>query len=141
MRSEPAIRFDYRPSRLPWRLAVSGLGLVLLAVYLADLPWMLRLSIAATAASLVFFRRLYAKDRAVRQVRWASDGSWTIRHAAGQEVPAHLVAFRIFGSPIVLNLRIEGRAGPTLWLAGDNTDEATRRRLRMRLARIGCPDS
>ena len=136
MTSEPGIRFDYRPSRLPLYLASMGLGLVLLALSVADLPWFMRLSIAAVAVGLGFHRHRHAKDRQVRRVLWASEGTWCISLAAGHDVAIELDAFRTFGAQVVLNFRAGDVAGPTLWLAADNTDETTRRRLRMRLARV-----
>ena len=136
MTSEPGIRFEYRRSRAPLRLALGGLSLVFLAVFAADIPLVLRFSIATVALVLAFYRQRHAADRAVRRVQWASDGNWTIDLATGREVAMELDTFRTFGSHVVLNLRSGNVAGPTLWLAGDNTDEATRRRLRMRLARI-----
>ena len=136
MTSEPGIRFDYRPSRVPPRLTSIGLSLVLLAVFAADIPLVLRLLVVAAALALAFHRQHRAKDRDVRRVHWASDGTWTVYLADDREAAMALDTFRIFGSQIVLSLRTGDAAGPTLWLAGDNTDEATRRRLRMRLARV-----
>ncbi|BDU21218.1 protein YgfX [Dyella sp. GSA-30] len=135
MTSEPGIRFEYRPSRLPLYLASSGLCLVLLALFAADIPLILQFSIAIAALVLAFYRQRRAADRAVRRVQWASDGTWTVDLATGHEVAMELDTFRTFGSHIVLNLRSGDAVGPILWLAGDNTDEATRRRLRMRLAK------
>ena len=142
MTSEPGIRFDYRPSRVPSRLTLMGLGMVLLAVLAADMPLVLRLLIAAAALALAFYRRRHAADRTVRRVQWASDGTWTVDLTTDGEVAMALDTFRTFGSHVVLNLRSGDATGPTLWLAGDNTDEATRRRLRMRLARAasGIPE-
>jgi hypothetical protein len=107
----------------------------LLAVFAADIPLILQFSIATAALVLAFYRQRHAADRAVRRVRWASDGTWTVDLTTGREVTMALDTFRTFGSHVVLNLRSDDVAGPTLWLAGDNTDEATRRRLRMRLAK------
>jgi|KBSMisStaDraftv2_1062788.scaffolds.fasta_scaffold867678_2 hypothetical protein len=135
MTSEPGIRFEYWPSRLPLYLTSSGLCLVLLAVFAADISLILQFSITAAALVLAFYRQRHAEDRAVRRVQWASDGTWTVDLTTGHEVVMELGAFRTFGSHVVLNLRSDDVAGPTLWLAGDNTDEATRRRLRMRLAK------
>ena len=135
MTSEPGIRFDYKPSRVPMCLALSGLGLVLLAVVVADIPLVWRLPVAAAALALALHRQRRRKDRDVRRVQWASDGAWTLYLTDDREIAMALDTFRIFGAQIVLNLRADDAIGPTLWLAGDNTDETTRRRLRMRLAR------
>jgi hypothetical protein len=136
MTSEPGIRFDYRPSRVPLWLASIGSALVLLALFAAAIPLVFRLPVAAAALALAFHRQRHRKDRDVRRVQWASDGVWTIYLADGREVVMALNTFRTFGAQIVLNLRAGDVAGPTLWLAGDNTDGVTRRRLRMRLARV-----
>ena len=136
MTSEPGIRFDYRPSRVPLCLVSIGLSLVFLAVLAADIPLVLSLLIAAGALALAFHRQRHRKDRDVRRVQWASDGVWTVYLADGRETAMTLDTFRTFGSQMVLNLRAGDAAGPALWLAGDNTDEVTRRRLRMRLARV-----
>jgi hypothetical protein len=136
MTSEPGIRFEYRRSRAPLRLALGGLSLVFLAVFAADIPLVLRFSIATVALVLAFYRQRHAADHAVRRVQWASDGTWTVDLTTDREVAMELDTFRTFGSHVVLNLRSDDAAGPTLWLAGDNTNEATRRRLRMRLARF-----
>jgi hypothetical protein len=141
MTSEPGIRFDYRPSRVPLGLTSIGLSLVLLAVVAADIPLVLRLLVVAAALALAFHRQRRAKDRDVRRVQWASDGIWTVYLADGLETTMAVDTFRVFGSQIVLNLRTGDAAGPTLWLAGDNTDKATRRRLRMRLARAASGSS
>ena len=136
MTYEPGIRFDYRPSRVPLRLMSLGLGLVFLAVFVADIPLVLRLLVVAAAWAVAFHRRRHTKDRDVRRVQWASDGTWTVYLTDDRETTMVLDTFRAFGAQIVLNLRAGDAAGPTLWLAGDNADEATRRRLRMRLARV-----
>jgi hypothetical protein len=136
MTSEPGIRFEYRRSRVPLRLASGGLSLVFLAVFAADISLILQFSIATAALALAFYWQRRAADRAVRRVQWASDGTWTVDLASGGEVAMELDTFRTFGSHVVLNLRSGSAAGPTLWLAGDNSDGATRRRLRMRLARF-----
>jgi hypothetical protein len=136
MTSEPGIRFEYRRSRVPRRLALCGLSLVFLAAFAADIPLVLQFLIAVAALALAFYRGRHAADGMVRRVQWASDGTWAVDLADGREVAMELDTFRTFGSHVVLNLRSGDAAGPNLWLAGDNTDEATRRRLRMRLARI-----
>ena len=137
MTSEPGIRFDYKPSRVPLRLMSIGLVLVLLAVLAADIPLVLSVSVAAGALVLAFHRQHHRKDRDVRRVQWASDGAWTIYLTNNRETIMMLDTYRIFGSQIVLSLQAGDAAGLTLWLAGDNTDEVTRRRLRMRLAKVG----
>ena len=137
MTSEPGIRFDYKPSRVPMCLASIGLGLVFLAVLAADIPLVLSLLIAVGSLVLALHRQHRRKDRDVCRVHWASDGAWTIYLAHSRETIMMLDTYRIFGAQIVLNLQAGDAAGPTLWLAGDNTDEVTRRRLRMRLAKVG----
>lgn len=134
MTSAPAIGFEYSPSR--WLARALGLMSVLaaVAILLAALPFWLKYPLAimpllaARHASLRFGRS------PVRAAGWSRDGSWTLRFASGEDVPATLGSFRVMGDLIWLRLRTSGKGSVVLLLASDNADADSRRRLRMRLA-------
>ncbi|HEX7815412.1 hypothetical protein [Dyella sp.] len=137
MTSAPGIRFDYRPSRVPLGLAMSGSCLVVVAMSISHLSWPIRLLVIAMALVAQATSVLRSADRQVRQVQWTSDDAWLLRMKDGRELTATLRHFRVQGGQIILNLVLAGRHGPlTLWLAPDNAQESIRRQLRMRLGRL-----
>ncbi|MFC4526462.1 hypothetical protein ISN76_12675 [Dyella halodurans] len=134
MTSAPAIGFEYSPSR--WLGRALGLMSVLaaVAILLAALPFWLRFPLALLPLLAAAHAGLRFRQSSVRAAGWRRDGSWSLRLASGEDVPATLASFRATGELIWLRLRTQGRGNVVLLLAPDNADADIRRRLRMRLA-------
>jgi toxin CptA len=136
MKSVPAITFDYRPSRwLLLALAVIAV-LALFAVALCGLnPW---IKLALAALTLAF--ALHTSRRLLHplfvNVMWHSAGHWRLRDAAGREQAGELRHAVVLGAVIVLTLRVDPKRTCSFVLLADNGDAETRRRLRVRLARV-----
>ncbi len=139
MTSAPAIGFEYSPSR--WLERALGLMSVLavVAVLLAALPLWLKSPLAVLPLLAARHAALRFRRSSVRAAGWSRDGSWTLRLASGEDVPATLASFRATGELIWLRLRTQGRGVVVLLLAPDNADADIRRRLRMRLG-LPVPD-
>ncbi|WP_109125949.1 protein YgfX [Dyella sp. C11] len=137
MTSAPAIGFEYRPSRWLGRLLTSTCCLAATALWLADIPWALKL-----AGTLVLGCSLWKAWRGqslvtVRAAGWARDGGWSLRMHAGEDVAGVLASFRVVGEAVVwLRLSLPEKRHVVLLLAPDNSDADIRRRLRMRLAQV-----
>jgi toxin CptA len=136
MKSVPAIAFEYRPSR--WLLAavVAVAMLAMASVELSGLPTWAKSGLvvfAVTCAGIAlgrFWRPL------VRRAAWNAAGHWRLIDADGREHVAELVRSVVRGAWIVLNLRRSDGKRIALILGPDNCDADTRRRLRVRLARV-----
>ncbi|WP_198670254.1 hypothetical protein [Dyella sp. C9] len=114
--------------------------LSLLSIWLSEIP----LAASALLCLAVAVAGLRAVGRfehgRIVAAGMASDGSWSLRLRDGQDVPARLSGFRVLpGRHVWLGLRAPGLGWQPLLLAPDNSDEDTRRRLRMRLA-VSQPD-
>ena len=136
MTSAPAIGFEYRPSRwLRWVLCVVA-ALALLGVVVCALPAWLKVLVSA-GVFLVTWREVQRWTRSpVFAVGWGGmDRGWTLQFAAGRQVSATLLSFRVLGQFVLLRLRTDGGV-QVLLLAPDNSDADLRRRLRMRLATL-----
>jgi toxin CptA len=140
MTSAPAIGFEYRPSRLLWRVLIAVATVAVLAVALSGLALWLKLPLGAAVvlATWQSVRRLAAVP--VAAAGWSADNDWTLRLKDHEDVRATLASFRVFGVFILLRLQTVGRGVQVLLLAPDNSDADIRRRLRMRLATMR-PDS
>ena len=134
MTSAPAIGFEYSPSRWLPRLLLAMSVLAVVAVLLAAIPFWLKYPLAVTPLLAGRHAALCFKRSPVRAAGWGRDGSWTLRFASGDDVPASLGSFRAMGDLIWLRLSPVGRDSVVMLLAPDNTDADIRRRLRMRLA-------
>jgi toxin CptA len=133
MTSAPAIGFEYRPSRRLPGLFIAVTGMALLAIFLAGVPWWLKLVLAA-AVIVVCRHTLRRLHPPIYAVGWASQTGWTLRGLDGADDAATLLSFRIWRQVILLRLASKRYGKLTLWLMPDNSDADTRRRLRMRLA-------
>ena len=137
-RERPPLRLKPRPSR---RLAAYLLVVhcAALAVVLAiPLDWYWRTGLAALVlAGLIFAvaaHVLYLVPWAVREVSWASDGTWWLTLVSGDLVKARLLpSTYVTGRLLVLNFRC-GRWWPrAMVLLPDALDADLLRRLRVRL--------
>ncbi|WP_266181638.1 hypothetical protein [Dyella humicola] len=134
MTSAPAIGFEYSPSRWLPRLLAGMSMLALLAILLAAVPFWLKYPLALMPVLAARYAALRFKRSPVRGAGWSRDGSWTLRFASGDDLPASLGSFRVIADVIWLRLTLAGGGSVVLLLAPDNTDADIRRRLRMRLA-------
>jgi hypothetical protein len=135
MKSAAAIAFNHRPSR--WIAAAIGamLALALSALALSDIAALPKLLVgtAALAYGALELRRFIGTP--VRRLAWHEAGHWRIVLRDGTEHNAELRHAVVRGAWIVLVLQW-GTARLPLVLAPDNCDVDTRRRLRVRLARV-----
>lgn len=135
MRSVPAIAFEYRPSR--WvAAALSGIALLaIVALCASGLVLWIRCvgSIAAVVYAAWNLRRLLRPK--FDHATWHAAGHWRLR-GAGIDQTAELVGARALGALLVLVFRVGPRQRTALALLPDNCSADTRRRLRVRLARM-----
>ena len=137
MKSAPAITFDYRPSR--WlQTLLTGVGvLALLAAAASGIPLWAKLACGAAASAYLGFALSLLRNPAVRRCAWHESGQWRVRDGAGRDHAATLLRASVRGKVIVLLLRSPLHKTTALVLLPDNCDADTRRRLRVRLARVG----
>jgi toxin CptA len=134
MTSAPAIGFEYSPSRWLPRISAVVAALALIAVVFCALPIWIRLALIV-AILLGWWRSLRAGSTSiVAAVGLSADHDWTLRLSHGEDVPATLVSFRLLGALVLMRLSTTDLGTQVVLLAPDNSDEDTRRRLRMRLA-------
>jgi toxin CptA len=134
MTSAPAIGFDYRPSRLFVRVALTTAALALLAVLLCGLAWWIKAVLVVVLVAMAWRVVRVAARMPVRAVGWTGNGGWTLRLTTGEELPATLASHRVIGALLLLRLHAPGLGEVALLLGADNSDADLRRRLRMRLA-------
>jgi toxin CptA len=137
MKSAPAIAFDYRPSR---RVAAGIVVIALLALVAVALsgidPWIgSAIGFAACGYAALALWRFLAS--AVRRVAWHEAGHWRILDAEGRERVAELQHAVVRGAWMAFALRLADGRRVGLVLAPDNCTADVRRRLRVRLARVG----
>jgi toxin CptA len=133
MTSAPAIGFEYRPSRWPARLFLTGSAIAVLAVALAGMPSWAKV-VVALAVALACTRALRRLHTPVSAAGWAHSSGWTLRGVDATDEPASLRSFKVMGTLVLLRLSSPRYGRLTLWLMPDNSDADIRRRLRMRLA-------
>jgi len=146
IRPHPPIWFRVRASRmlLVYLWLLHGLAGVSLAVAALTPAWRILLALLLLASLLYGMRLqiLRRGHRAVRQVRWAADGSWHIRDGCGDSWRYPHGEVVLAGPPLIL-VRLHGvTAGRTRWLvlAADSADAEVLRRLRVRLRACACDD-
>ncbi len=135
MKSAAAIAFDYRPSR--WLLAVIIVmaALALLSIAFSGVPAWAKTGLCIVAACWAGFALgRFLRPQIVRAA-WQAGGHWRMTKSDGNEHVAELNHAVARGAWIVLNLRY-GAKRIALILGPDNCDADTRRRLRVRLARL-----
>jgi toxin CptA len=136
MKSALAITFDYRPSRSMQAAVVAVALLASLAVFASGIAaWAKALFVPLVLAYAAFV--LYRLRRpAIRRCAWHADGQWRVRDSSGNDFAATLRHASVRAWLIVLQLQVPPSRRPvTLVLLPDNCDAATRRCLRVRLAR------
>jgi toxin CptA len=136
MKSAAAIGFDYRPSRLVAACIVLVWLFALLAIVVCGLPAWCKVTLvlgASLYASLALrdFLRLPC-----RHLSWHAAGHWRAHEVGGQEHAAELRHATVLGRGIVLWFRTASLGKTPIILLPDNCDAETRRRLRVRLARV-----
>ncbi|MGC1547164.1 MAG: hypothetical protein WA777_01435 [Rhodanobacter sp.] len=133
MTSAPAIGFEYRVSRLPLRMRLLITLLAVGAILLCGLSlWLKALLMLLVGACWLYVVR--KSDSPVTAAGWAGDGAWSLHRADGEDQPASLASFRVWGEFVLLRLVTAERSAAVLLLGPDNSDADIRRRLRMRLA-------
>ncbi|MDR3386246.1 MAG: hypothetical protein P4L92_04275 [Rudaea sp.] len=140
MKSAPAIGFDYRPSRL----LAAGVAVVwpfaMLALAFCGLPAWSKTVLAVGASAYAIGSLLeFLRPRCAR-LSWHEAGHWRLRAPGGHEHPAELRHATVLGDVIVLSLRGPSIGKTSILLLPDNCDADTRRRLRVRLARVQAGD-
>jgi hypothetical protein len=133
-----SLRFELKPSRLFFRLAVVAHVLALAACLFNALGFGLRLSMFVAVAANLFYtlKRNLRADRIV-ELDYSDAGGWTLCNG-GEVLPISLSASTISTSWIVmLHYRIQGRRGlQTLPIFRDAVAAEDYRRLKVAL-RIG----
>ena len=136
MKSAPAIVFDFSPSR--WIAAaigaITGLGLIALAF--CGMPLWATFVVAAVACAYSGHCLRQFVHNPVRRVAWYAAGHWRLADGDGAEQLADLEQGIVRASWIVLRLRRSDGARVAVILGPDNSNIDTRRRLRVRLARM-----
>jgi toxin CptA len=136
MKSAAAIGFDYRPSR--W-FAACGVGvwlLGLLAVAVCGLPVWSKIAVAIAASVYAGWALRDFLRPPCSHLVWLAAGHWRAQDAGGQEHVAELRHASVVGGLIVLSFRGTAFGKISIVLLPDNCDAETRRRLRVRLARM-----
>jgi toxin CptA len=136
MKSAAAIGFDYRPS--PWFAACSvGVWvLALLAVGVCGLPVGSKIVVAIVASVYASWALRDFLHPPCTHLLWHAAGHWRAHDAGGQEYVAELRHASVVGGLIVLSFRAASFGKLSIVLLPDNCDAETRRRLRVRLARM-----
>lgn len=136
MKSAAAIAFDYRPSH--WLLAAIVLvaGLALASIALSGMPAWAKAGLCVVAGSWAGIALgRFLRPQIVRAA-WQAGGHWRVTDSDGNEHVAELHHAVARGAWIVLNLGRSDSKRIALILGPDNTVADTRRRLRVRLARL-----
>jgi toxin CptA len=136
MKSVPALRFEYQPSRIITFAIILFSACAMLAITACGLPSWAKV-VLEIAASI--YAALSLKDflrPSFRYVHWHAAGHWRLRDADDREHIAELHSAVIVGGVISLSLRSKATGMRTVLLLSDNCDAETRRRLRVRLARV-----
>jgi len=136
MKSAAAIGFDYRPSRLFAACVVLVWLFALLAVVACGLPAWSKVALAIVASLYAGWAlRDFLRPRC-RHLLWHAAGHWRAHDAGGQECVAELRHATVLGGLMVLSFRAASIGSAAIVLLPDNCDADTRRRLRVRLARV-----
>jgi len=136
MKSVPAIAFDYRPSRglLCGILIMAVLALVAIALCGLGMAW--KLGLAASAAAYVGWVLGKFLHLPCVRIVWHSAGHWRLHDARGGEQTGEFVRAVALGVLTVLVLKTAPKRALAFVLLPDNCDAETRRKLRVRLARV-----
>ncbi|HES76665.1 MAG TPA: hypothetical protein ENO09_06630 [bacterium] len=124
----------YPRSSLRLRVTLlGGHGLVLLALWLAALPWWLAMMLSAALGVSAW--KMWHQALPVRSVQWGRDGLWQLELSDGVLRNAHLIAATSRSWPwwVYLDFRLEDGRRLGLVLAADALSEALFRQLRARL--------
>jgi toxin CptA len=136
MKSAPAIVFDVAPSR--WIAvavgAIAALGLIALAF--CGMPLWAKFVAASAACGYAGYCVRQFLRNPLRRAAWYAAGHWRLADVHGVEHLADLEQGIARGSWIVLRLRRSDGRRAVIILSPDNSDADTRRRLRVRLARV-----
>ncbi len=136
MKSAAAIGFDYRPSR--W-FAACGVGvwsLALLAVAVCGMPAWSKIAVVIIASIYAGWALRDFLRPPCTHLRWHAAGHWRAHDAGGEEHIAELRHASVVGGLIALSFRSTSFGKISIVLLPDNCDSETRRRLRVRLARM-----
>jgi len=139
MRSAPAIGFEYQPSR--WVPRILGVVVVLaaMATWFCGAPLAARITLVAVTLASGAWGAHRLRRPPIYAVGWSGQSGWTVRGLDGADDTAVLASFRVVRQVVLLRLMTHRYGTFTLWLAPDNSDADTRRRLRMRLAVLHAP--
>jgi toxin CptA len=136
MKSAPAIGFDYRPSRF----VAASAGLVwlfaLLALAVCGLPAWSKGVLAVVASVYAAWALRDFLRRSFDHVFWHEAGHWRMSKGDELEQAAELLHAMVLGGVIVLSFRVASIGKVSVMLLPDNCEADTRRRLRVRLARV-----
>ena len=136
MKSAAAIGFDYRPSRVFAACIVLVWLFALLAVAVCGLPLWLKVALILAASLHAGWTLRGFLRPSFRHLLWHAAGHWRAHDTGGQECVAELRRATVLGGLIVLSFRAPSVGNTSFVLLPDNCDADTRRRLRVRLARV-----
>lgn len=135
MKSATAIAFDYRPSRWLFAVAIVIAALALSSIALSGVSAWAKASLCVVAGGWAGFALGRFWRPQITRAAWQMGGHWRVADRDGNEHVAELDHAVARGAWLVLNLH-QGDKRVTLILGPDNTVADTRRRLRVRLARL-----
>ena len=135
MKSAAAIAFDYRPSRRLCAAVAVVCALAIAAAFWSGFDLRVRLPAAASALAYAAWEMRRFLASAPRRAAWREAGHWRLACDDAEHL-AELRGSTVRAGWIVLDLRRGDGRRITLVLSPDNCDADTRRRLRVRLARV-----
>jgi toxin CptA len=140
MKSAAAIGFDYRPSRGFAACGVVVWLFALLAIAACGLPLWSKPGLAIVVSLYAAWALRDFLRSPCRHLLWHAAGHWRVFDAGGREHVAELRHSSIVGGLIALSFRAASFGKTSIVLLPDNSDAETRRRLRVRLARVGADE-
>ena len=129
----PVIFLVLRPSPTRRFALLLGHVFALLAVGLADLPWLVSLPLAGLL--LVSAWIVWHQAPAARAVQWGRDGCWQLQRPGGEWIDAalNLAASRSWLGWVFLSFRLENGRYQGVVLFADSVDKDALRCVRARL--------
>lgn len=111
-------------------------ALAVIAVVCCALGVWIKLALVAAILLGLWHAAQVGLTSPVAAVGFDAGSGWSLRLREGEDVSATLASFRLLGALVLLRLATTERGTQLILLAPDNSDDDTRRRLRMRLAAL-----
>ena len=135
----PAIALELRPSRVLFTVTTACHLLALVALLAVDLSWPLKSLLGALIGISCWFaiaRLVGYGGCGIVHINWRADGSWRLRTARDDYLPARLLASYTHPYIMILRFAIGRGFNRTLVITPDAVDNESLRRLRVRLRLI-----